>query len=120
MSSSTYEQMIKNAGAMRPILSKVVQALKPYAADSVVNPAVLAHQAGVSDLELLAAFNVLRTNGLGRLEVAVVNQRGQPIAFFPSADAITDTIVDEYGETWQADPSRLRVVFRPTPDGLTR
>lgn len=117
MFSTTFEQMLENMGSLRPLVERVASSLDAYPNEAVVDPAVLAYQAKLSDVQLLAALNVLRKAGLGRFEVAVLNDRGQPVAFYPDADSVDETVTDDYGAEFSPQPKDLRVVFRPNLRG---
>ena len=113
MSSDIYTRMLEEAGSVRPLVEKVIRVLHAYADDTIVDPEVLARQSTLTDVQLLAALNILQRSGFGQLEIAVLNRFGQPVAFFPNADAVTETVTDDYGVTWTPEPRDLRVVYRP-------
>ena len=98
--------------ALRPLLDRVSEALEANSDDEVIDPAILARRAGLTDIELLAVLNLLRKNNLGRLEVAVVNSHGLALAFYPDAHAVDDLISYDSGKVGRPQPEDIHVVFR--------
>lgn len=113
MSWATFEQTRRSLPGLWPRVERVVSALRKYRDDAAVDPRVLGHATGVDDVALIAILNLLRENGLGDFQVAVVDDLGQIIRRFPDEDSVPNEVQDDFGDSIEVEPRNLRLVFTP-------
>jgi hypothetical protein len=93
-------------------VEKVVGRAPPGAA---VDPMVVATLTGLPLGAVIALLQVLARQRRGRLELRVVDAKGQEIGSYATLGDIPPLVQDRFGDVTRVQPENVELIFRVTP-----
>jgi hypothetical protein len=93
-------------------LAKVEQIIEGAPRGAAVDPMIVAALTGVPLGAVIALLQVLARGKRGRLELRVIDARGQEIAAYPTLRDIPAQVEDQFGDLTRVHPENVELVFR--------
>jgi hypothetical protein len=93
-------------------LAKVEQVIGHAPPGAAVDPMVIAALTGLPLGVVIALLQVLARGNRGRLELRVIDARGQEIAAYPTLRDIPAQVQDQFGDLTRVHPENVELVFR--------
>ena len=96
-------------------LAKVEQVVRRAPRGAALDPMVVAALTGLPLGAVIALLQVLTHGRRGRLELRVVDAKGQEIGTYATLGDIPSLVQDRFGDVTRVQPENVELVFRVPP-----